>query len=61
MPEIIKLASRILVFSGNRIVGEIDNASKNYQEISAKIGNYISEFQAAVPERPCGDAPQALA
>ena len=61
MPEIIKLASRILVFSGNRIVGEIDNASKNYPEISAKIGNYISEFQTTAPERPCADTPEALA
>ncbi len=47
MPEIIKLANRILVFSGNRIVGEIDNASKNYPEISARIGNCISEFQVS--------------
>ncbi len=47
MPEIIKLAGRILVFSGNRIVGEVDNSSKDYKETSAKIGNYISEFQVA--------------
>ena len=45
MPEMIKLANRILVFSGNRIVGEVDNSSKNYKEISAKIGDYISEFK----------------
>ena len=45
MPEMIKLANRILVFSGNRIVGEVDNSSKNYKEISAKIANYISEFK----------------
>jgi ribose transport system ATP-binding protein len=45
MPEIIKLANRILVFSGNRIVGEIENDSKDYGEISTKIGNFISEFQ----------------
>jgi ribose transport system ATP-binding protein len=45
MPEIIKLANRILIFSGNRIVGEIENGSKNYKEISNKIGNCISEFQ----------------
>jgi ribose transport system ATP-binding protein len=49
MPEIIKLAGRILVFSGNRIVGEIDNASKDYKETSTKIGNCISEFQVATP------------
>ena len=45
MPEMIKLANRILVFSGNRIVGEVDNSSKNYKEISAKIGDYISEYK----------------
>ena len=45
MPEIIKLANRILIFSGNRIVGEIENGSKNYKEISTQIGNCISEFQ----------------
>jgi ribose transport system ATP-binding protein len=45
MPEIIKLASRILVFSANRIVGEIDNTLKDYKETSTKIGNCISEFQ----------------
>ncbi len=50
MPEIIKLAHRILVFSGNRIVGEVDNGSKDYQEISAKISSYISEFQVAQAE-----------
>ncbi len=45
MPEIIKLAGRILVFSGNRIVEEIDNSSKDYKEVSTRIGNCISEFQ----------------
>lgn len=45
MPEIIKLASRILVFSEYKIVGEIDNTSKDYQEISSKIGNCISEYK----------------
>ena len=45
MPEIIKLANRILVFSRNRIVGEVDNSSKNYKETSAKISDYISEFK----------------
>lgn len=48
MPEIIKLANRILVFSENRIVGEVDNSSKNYQEVSTKIGDYISEFKVVV-------------
>lgn len=44
MPEIIKLAGRILIFSENKIVGEIDNTSKDYTAISTKIGNCISEF-----------------
>jgi ribose transport system ATP-binding protein len=47
MPEIIKLANRILVFSTNRIVGEVDNRSKNYGETSAQIGDLISEFKVA--------------
>ncbi len=47
MPEIIKLAHRILVFSGNRIVGEIDNSSKDYAAASQQISNCISEFQVA--------------
>ncbi len=51
MPEIIKLADRILVFSGNRIVGEIENASRDYKETSTKIGNCISEFQVTAPAR----------
>lgn len=41
MPEIIRLANRILVFSENRIVGEVDNSTMNYKEVSEKIGNYI--------------------
>jgi len=57
MPEIIKLANRILVFSGNRIVGEIENASRDYKETSTKIGNCISEFQVTAPVRkPTGAA-----
>jgi ribose transport system ATP-binding protein len=51
MPEIIKLADRILVFSTNRIVGEIDNTSRDYRETSTKIGNCISEFQVTAPAR----------
>ncbi len=47
MPEIIKLAHRVLVFSGNRIVGEIDNSSKDYAVVSQQISSYISEFQVA--------------
>jgi ribose transport system ATP-binding protein len=45
MPEIIKLAHRILVFSENRIVGEVDNSSKDYQATSTQIGDLISEFR----------------
>jgi ribose transport system ATP-binding protein len=44
MPEIVRLAHRILVFSGNRIVGEIDNSESNYEKTSKKISEYISEF-----------------
>jgi ribose transport system ATP-binding protein len=43
MPEMIKLSSRILVFHENKIIGEIDNESKNYKEISNKIMNYIAK------------------
>jgi ABC-type sugar transport system ATPase subunit len=50
MPEIIKLANRILMFSENRIVGEVDNSSKNYQEVSTKISDYISEFKVVVSD-----------
>jgi len=45
MPEIIKLATRILVFSKNRIVGEVDNSSKDYEKISVKMTEYVSEFK----------------
>jgi ribose transport system ATP-binding protein len=47
MPEMIKLAHRVLVFSGNRIVGDIDNSSKDYASVSQQISNCISEFQVA--------------
>ena len=64
MPEIIKLADRILVFSANRIVGEIDNTSRDYKETSSKIGNCISEFQVTAPARGLegkGEAPRKRA
>jgi len=51
MPEIIKVADRILVFSANRIVGEIDNTSRDHRKTSSKIGNCISEFQVTAPAR----------
>jgi ribose transport system ATP-binding protein len=44
MPEIIKLASRILVFRDRRVVGEIegvDEGSKTYEEVSAEIGRHL--------------------
>lgn len=50
MPEIIKLAERILVFSGNRIVGEIENTNHDYDKVSSEIGNCISEFQVTTAE-----------
>ncbi len=44
MPEIIKLANRILVFRDNRIVGEVndvDNPEKSYDALSMVIGNFM--------------------
>jgi ribose transport system ATP-binding protein len=44
MPEIIKLANRILVFREGRIVGEVDdvdNPEKGYKEISHAIGAFL--------------------
>ena len=44
MPEIIKLANRILVFRGGRIAGEVpdvDNPDKGYAEISTEIGAFL--------------------
>ena len=42
MTEMIRLASRVLVFHKNKIVGEIDNDIRNYDEISSKIMNFIT-------------------
>ncbi len=43
MPEIVKVASRILVFKDQRIVGEVkDIANKTYEEASAAIGKYLA-------------------
>ena len=44
MPEIIKLANRILVFRHGRIVGEIDdvdNPARGYKDISTAIGTHL--------------------
>ena len=44
MPEIIKLANRILVFRGGRIAGavpDVDNPDKGYPEISTAIGAFL--------------------
>jgi ribose transport system ATP-binding protein len=44
MPEIIRLANRILVFRDRRIVGEVDdvdNSDRTYDEISMAIGEYL--------------------
>ncbi len=44
MPEIIKLANRILVFRHGRIVGEVDdvdNPARSYKEISTAIGTFL--------------------
>ncbi len=45
MPEIIKLASRILVFRDQQIAGEVpdvDAPDRTYAEISAAIGRYLN-------------------
>lgn len=43
LPEMVKLASRILVFKDKAIVGEITEiADKNYGQISGAIGNYLN-------------------
>jgi len=45
MPEIIKLASRILVFKDQRIIGQVDgvdDGSKPYEQISTAIGDHLA-------------------
>jgi len=45
MPEIIRVASRILVFKEHRIVGEIggvDDEARTYDDVSAAIGRYLN-------------------
>ena len=45
MPELIKLARRICVFRGGRIVGEIDELNleeKTYKNVSEHIGRYLA-------------------
>lgn len=45
MPEIIKLASRILVFKDKKIVGEItgiNTETKDYDKISKEVGHYLA-------------------
>ncbi len=44
MAEVIKVASRILVFRDRRVVGEIedvDDGSRTYEQVSAAIGRYL--------------------
>jgi ribose transport system ATP-binding protein len=44
MPEIVRLANRILIFRDRRIVGEVDdvdNPDRTYDEISMAIGEYL--------------------
>jgi len=44
MPEIIRLANRILVFRDRKIVGQVDdvdNPARTYDEISMAIGEYL--------------------
>jgi ribose transport system ATP-binding protein len=45
MPEIIRVASRILVFKDHRVAGEItgvDDGVKTYAEVSAAIGRHLN-------------------
>jgi ribose transport system ATP-binding protein len=45
MPEIIRVASRILVYKDRRIAGEItgvDDGTKTYAEVSAAIGRHLN-------------------
>lgn len=45
MPEIIKIASRILVFKDKQIVGEVtglNTPARNYDRISKHIGHYLA-------------------
>ncbi len=45
MPEIIRIASRILVFKEHRVVGEIpdvDDEAGTYDQVSAAIGRYLN-------------------
>ncbi len=45
MPEIIRLAGRILVFRDRRVVGEItdvDDGTRTYDDVSAAIGRYLN-------------------
>ena len=43
MPEMIKLARRILVFRDRRIVGEVDNRSEgSFEEVSQRIGHFLA-------------------
>jgi ribose transport system ATP-binding protein len=45
MPEIVKLARRILVFNENKIVGELDDLDHykgQYQLVSKRIGEFLS-------------------
>lgn len=55
MPEMIRLADRILVMTGHRIVGEIENTHR-YDEISASIMRLIHAGEEAVdaPPAPAG-------
>jgi ribose transport system ATP-binding protein len=45
MPEMIKLASRILVFKDKQIIGEVTGINtevKDYDQISKQIGHYLA-------------------
>jgi ribose transport system ATP-binding protein len=45
MPEIIKLATRILIFKDHRVIGEltgIDDPANTYDLVSTAIGQYLA-------------------
>ena len=50
MPEVIKLANRILIFSGNRIVGQIETAAKTTKRSAPKSAIAYPNFRCAVFE-----------
>ena len=60
MPEMIRLADRILVMKEHRVVGEIEN-TRRYEEVSEGIMRFIHAGERAAPEPPtAGGAPMVI-